>query len=447
MQHKLFSIILIIFLTTEITGQVVIKEKVDLTESVTGTGQQSIITQYYADIAVTIYWVPAIAKLVQINFHTDNIWTDTTSTIIGCDILCDDDHHSCFNIGQTSKWQRGQVKGTTVWFEVKECQSIAGHYQWVNIPYEIRPGSTVRDTLFVYKSSSGTTKWYFVGFIYRRDVVAPECTNADNCGCIPESPINNEPWSKNSYSNYFYGTCDGLPKVNLVSVQNGYDGADVCREDNTIAGFSPIEGDALQMYNLSVCFDPETQRWWFSVDNNNTFNFRYVLDYCIENITQSGGILINDYAGFPSWYTCSEIERDINNHKTYPVIISNHNSFLIKELIDMHESKHKADLEEIMQQMLPLYYEELLKDPVACALQSGEEARIYWTNRLNATIFDKYWENVLLEYEIKSRRIDRGGHKLPESEHMKYEDETNRLVRDFINDYYRKTALHSRGCS
>jgi hypothetical protein len=100
MQHKLFSIILFILITTEITGQVVIKEKVNLTESVTGTGQQSIVTQYYADIAVTIYWVPAIAKLVQINFHTDNIWTDTTSTVIGCDILCDDDHHSCFIIAK-----------------------------------------------------------------------------------------------------------------------------------------------------------------------------------------------------------------------------------------------------------------------------------------------------------------------------------------------------------
>ena len=147
MQHKLFPIILFIFLTTEITGQVVIKETVNLEENIKSAGRQSIVTQYYADIAVTIYWVPAIAKLVQINFHTDNIWTDTTSTIIGCNILCDDNHHSCFNIGQMSKWQYGQVKGTTVWFEVKECQQVDGHYQWVNIPYEIRPGSTVRDTL------------------------------------------------------------------------------------------------------------------------------------------------------------------------------------------------------------------------------------------------------------------------------------------------------------
>lgn len=63
MQHKLFSIILFILLPTEITGQVVIKEKINLTESVTGTGLQSIVTQYYADIAVTIYWIPAVSKI------------------------------------------------------------------------------------------------------------------------------------------------------------------------------------------------------------------------------------------------------------------------------------------------------------------------------------------------------------------------------------------------
>jgi hypothetical protein len=339
------------------------------------------------------------------------------------------------------------VKGTSVWFEVKECQQIDGHYQWVNIPYEIRPGSTVRDSIYVYKSSSGTTKWYFVGFIYRRDGNPPGCIDIANCGCIPESPINNKFLSKDSYSNTFDGGCDGLPKVNLVPVQNGYDGTDVCRDAETIAGFSPVENDALQMYNLSVCFDKETQRWWFSVDNNNTFNFRYALDYCWGNITQSGGILINNYTEFPSWYTCSEIERDINNHKTYPIKISNHNSYLIKELIDMHENKHKADLEEIMQKDLTDYYDELLKDPVACQFNSEEEAQIYWRKRLDTTIFDRYWENVLFEYEIKSGRIDRNGNPLPETEHEKYEKETNKVVRDYITDYYLKTALHSRGCS
>ncbi|HMU44227.1 MAG TPA: hypothetical protein PKA80_13085 [Ignavibacteriaceae bacterium] len=53
MQHKLFPIILFIFLTTEITGQVVIKETVNLEENIKSAGRQSIVTQYYADISIT----------------------------------------------------------------------------------------------------------------------------------------------------------------------------------------------------------------------------------------------------------------------------------------------------------------------------------------------------------------------------------------------------------
>lgn len=117
----------------------------------------------------------------------------------------------------------------------------------------------------------------------------------------------------------------------------------------------------------------------------------------------------------------------------------------------MHENKHKTDLEEIMQKDLTDYYDELLKDPVACQFSSEQEAQIFWRNKVDNTIY-KYWEKVKIDFKILSGFLNKDGEPYESEEEkeqarQKYENETQKLVRDYINNYYRKTALHSRGCS
>jgi len=371
--------------------------------------------------------VPAIAKLVQINFHTDNIWTDTTSTIIGCDILCDDDHHSCFNIGQMSKWQRGQVKGTTVWFEVKECQLIAGHYQWVNIPYEIRPGSGAKDSIFVYTTSSQTTKWYFVGFIYRRDVVAPECNNAQNDYC------------DNFYSN--------IPTVIDSIFAGNYSDEGQCDNQNALAFFQPVYEDQQKkwnfpQFNLDPCFNRETQTWEFSTNIPN-IELNSMIDLCYDNISNHNFQVLNDTNDVKNIFSgdCDLALRSFEGHRKYPYEIEE-GGYVIKEVLLEHENNHRKVYESIMDEFKPFYENEKeFYYPACIDFLNLEDAHQKFQLKFNSA-FSNFYNNYFREY-LKRNGLDKneGGW---EKRNEESEEDANgtESIKYLIDNYIRILNNH-----
>jgi hypothetical protein len=195
-----------------------------------------------------------------------------------------------------------------------------------------------------------------------------------------------------------------LPEINLVQVPTGTDGLDPCAEDDSTLGALKISNNGLLNYNfvLNACYNTQLQRWWFSIEGNE-LNFKYVLDYCYQNITNLGATLINSYENFPQGYGCNSILKDINTFYTYGAIPQG--GYILKSMIEAHELRHLLDLTLLTQIQKEVLFLELLDEAPLCEeFSSVEEATQYWrVNRFGKLIID-YWDSVFADHKNNSSK-------------------------------------------
>ena len=188
-------------------------------------------------------------------------------------------------------------------------------------------------------------------------------------------------------------TSQALPEINLVQRENGFSSIDICGEPDLMSGFLPVPAgyDYVLPYEISVCFNSQTQLWQFSFDNQNSILFNIIIDMCPDNITHQKAILINDYNNFPPEYGCDNIIRDIKKHYEYPMKSSG--SYVLESIWLAHEERHKLHFQGVIDEILNDSFDELLESKDCQELQNASEAKNYYEGKASLLI-PAFWKKA-----------------------------------------------------
>jgi hypothetical protein len=326
------------------------------------------------------------------------------------------------------QWTVSDVPATSdVSLQVLQCQQVSpspppnGTCDWVELPVQFTEDSQTEDkwNISVNVNYPNTPPdWRSSGYILFTETTPPGCyacseNRDESCEeCI--DPLNL------------------LPEINLVNAGNGFDSIDVCENDSVGAGFN-VPGNGLVNYNfeMNACFNTQLQRWWFNIVGD-TIHFRYILDFCNQNIEEMGGTLIEDYQNFPSEYGCENILRDLNNHYSNPVEISN-GGYVLKSILEAHESQHLADFDTALNAEKEVLLQQLKDEEIKLCEDFGsvEDARQYWFGVFGPKIIDM-WDRARENRLLYMADPD-------------YENDTHDSIRSII-DQIREDALCYWGC-
>jgi len=194
-----------------------------------------------------------------------------------------------------------------------------------------------------------------------------------------------------------------LPETNLVEVPVGTDGMDPCADHTLLGGITIIKYNSLINYNfiLNACYNTELQRWWFSIEGN-ALEFKYVLEYCDQNITNKGVTLIDDYENFPQGYGCDLILRDIQAQYIYGNLPPA-GGYVLKSMLEAHELKHYLDFAVTLDVDKEELFQNLLEIAPSCEdFNTKEQATTFWIINFSPLLY-AYWDQAIAEREKYSK--------------------------------------------
>ncbi|MBI5661783.1 MAG: hypothetical protein HZC46_06530 [Ignavibacterium album] len=129
-------------------------------------------------------------------------------------------------------------------------------------------------------------------------------------------------------------------KPKSVNYSNVFPQGDPCVNQNLLAGTIPVytKNEFLENYNVDACFNLQTQKWQFVVDNNNVLKPRIIQEICENNIANKNIILADSLDGVSPNYPCKQVVEDINNFYQYGWWQPDR--YLFKKLLLGHEELH-----------------------------------------------------------------------------------------------------------
>jgi hypothetical protein len=414
--HKQFLLVFIIIFNLSMYSQIVIKDEIVFDETI--TDEAGLTMPFYGTVGEVIFQNTIVCS----NTKTFLI-VDLTEYPFGpCQGLTCGQYINCFcSAGNPFRNIYNVPMGTTINTKFLKCIQING--EWVEYELEyyfqlILPNDAgISYQIFARLNES--SPWVVVGRM--------NFTHSDPPGCYSCSEVSDDACDECIDNNNL------LPDINLVQVENGYGGVNVCSDPDNAGGFNIIADDGLENINfiLNACFNSQLDRWWFSIVGNE-LRFRYILDFCSEDIQKKGGTLIENYQDFPSDYGCDNILRDLNNHYDYPVQIAK-GGFVLKSIIEGHELEHYLDFVIALQVEKEVLFQELLDVAPLCEdFNSVETATTYWrVNRFGKLLYD-FWDRVCDERDKHSKAPG-------------YEDRTQSKIIHTI-DQIKKDALCYWNC-
>lgn len=387
--HKQFLILLIIIFSAvgglNILGQVVIKDEIILDEAIFEKQEPEsagLTMPFYGTVIEKVYWYSIACG----NSRRELIVDGTN-----------------YQFGPCWSWECGDGSCTcATGFHLKEVTDV--------------PMGTSVDTKFqrcwIFGGSGNPPSWGVLEHYFQ----LLSSTETHWSYEIKARLTENHPWQHAAYMDLMKTTppgcyiCSGsfdesceecidpqklLPEINLVNTGNGFDSIDVCKDSTAAAGFNIVAVNALVNYNfeLNACFNKQLQRWWFNI-TGDTLHFRYILDFCPQNIEELGGTLIENYQNFPSEYGCENIMQDMFGHLFYPPRISI-GGYFVKSILIRHELEHKWYFQNILDELKNEFQSDMYTDPKNCAdIPTTLEAYNYFVSIKTENLL-KWWDKAI----------------------------------------------------
>jgi hypothetical protein len=351
MFKKLTLLILMVFSLNDY-AQIVIKDEIslsDISEVLENTDNSVTLTSpFYGRIYFRKYcmynWISTVKGEVVAGgdpqlFGNYNCNCESGGYCSGC-------------IGYTVHNFYNKPMGTEVEVNVQYCYN----HQWVEVPLQFEDVGNNTYNLSGMNPISGT-QWEYMGYVKFIEQTPPGCDPQFDC------ILNNN-----------------LPGLLLEERENGYRNIDVCSYGQPGATLPVFDDPNVNTIDINVCFNKQTQKWWFNLNNSHNFIFSYISEICPENLA-AGQSLKENFTYFPQGLTCDKISDDIFCHFGYGAAGA---TYVLKNIIEKHEEEHVKQIDSLINKIYkPKFYEKLDNIVKQCEdFSTLEEAEQFWNKTL-----------------------------------------------------------------
>jgi hypothetical protein len=426
MQKRIVLLIIFMVLNLNIYSQVVIKDEIVLDE--TNTDEAGLTMPFYGKVGEVIFQNNLVCQNTK-----SFLIVDLTEYPFGpCQGLTCGQYISCFCVaGNPYKNVTNVSMGTTIDTKFLKCTIING--EWIEYELEhyfqlILPNDA--DVSYqILARLNESSPWVEVGRMNFTKTTPPGCDSAQNQYC--DENFNED-----------------MPPTEVVEHDKTFTGLDYCSKPDRLAFFTPAwypkdkwsNISNLTLQDISVCFDLQTQAWKFKVSVDKS-EFNVIIDTCKNNIESWPATVIGSLEEVNNipLYKCLTALESFVGHRHYPYEIPR-DGYVIKEVLFLHESKHKEKWNEYLQKFLPnylnIFYDvspscQSYADPTDAAQNAlnllNEKFSLFYNNFNNKYKWEIGLDDTNPDWEILRDKEERRANNHPEVRSKVY-DYINALI-------------------
>jgi len=235
--------------------------------------------------------------------------------------------------------------------------------------------------------------------------------------------------------------CNGpqiIPAFSLKELKRAEMPADPCNASSFLnggvvgGGFQPIGGlSAIEDFNVTPCFNSETNIWQFSIPS---VTIKVFLDICDENITAGGLELINSIDEIPVNDYCNAMQ-DFKQHYNYPIgglpPVTVQMTYIIRPVLIKHEEIHKQQYIKLLEELRPDFEADYLSYKPVC--EEGKSIEDV-TKAAKAMIKKKINDYLIKVNQLRNEEIDASEKSLVKELLTQNSGEYREYLRSFIDD-------------